>query len=131
MTLRSLRYVRHGRGSVRPYLRGPAGLPQFLVSVFDAIELEKHEFGPNSFPVELAIGDSVVVVEAGELPPDVNPWMGSVYVYVENADAVHARALSLGAKSISVRQDKPYRKRQGGFSDAAGNTWWVSTYRDN
>jgi PhnB protein len=126
----SLRYVRHGRGSVRPYVHGPAELPEFLATVFKAIELERHEFGPNSFHVELAIGDSVVVVEAGELPPGVTPWTGSVYVYVEDADAAHARALSLGAKSISAMQDKPYRERQGGFTDSAGNTWWVSTYRD-
>jgi uncharacterized glyoxalase superfamily protein PhnB len=71
--------VRHERGAVRPYLHGPMELPEFLKTVFGAVELERFEFGPQSVHVELAIGDSVVVVEAGDLPPDTTPWIGSVY----------------------------------------------------
>ena len=114
---------------MRPYLHGPAGLPDFLKSVFGAVELERFDFGPDSFHVELQIGDAVVVVEAGELPPDVAPWTGAVYVYVADVDAVHARALALGARLLAPVEDKPYDERQGGFIDAAGNTWWVASYR--
>jgi PhnB protein len=78
--------------------------------------------------VEMQIGDSTVVVEAGELPPDATPWIGSVYVYVPDVDLVYSRALELGATSLSSVQDKPYKERQGGFVDPAGNTWWVATY---
>lgn len=122
-------HVRHGRGSVRPYLYGPIDLPEFLRDVFGAVELERHEFGPRSFHVELRIGDSVLVVEAGELPEKIAPWRGSVYVYVEDADAAYARAVTLGAKPLAPVTDKPYHERQGGFLDAAGNTWWVATYK--
>jgi PhnB protein len=122
-------HVRHGRGAVRPYLHGPVDLPEFIRKVFGAVELERHEFGPKSFHVELAIADAVLVVEAGDLPPEVEPWTGSVCVYVEDADAVHAKALSLGARALAPMEDKPYRERQGGFVDAGGNTWWVSTYK--
>lgn len=122
-------HIRHGHAAVRPYLHGPIGLPEFLRRVFGAIELERFEFGPKSFHVEMQIGDSTVVVEAGELPPDVKPWLGSVYVYVEDVDAVHARALSLGGRQLAAVEDKPYGERQGGFIDAAGNTWWVATYK--
>jgi PhnB protein len=125
----SLSHVRHGLGSVRPYLHGPTGLPEFLEAVFAAQELERHEFGPESFHVELRIGDAVVVVEAGALPPEVAPWTGSVYVYVEDVDATYARALERGAKSIAPPADKPYAERQAGFADAAGNTWWIGSYR--
>lgn len=89
----------------------------------------RFEFGPQSFHVEMQIGDSTIVIEAGELPPDVKPWLGSVYVYVADVDAVHARALSLGARLLAAVEDKPYKERQGGFIDAAGNTWWVATYK--
>lgn len=122
-------HIRHGRGSVRPYLHGPMELPEFLRETFGAVELERHEFGPRSFHVEMLIGDSVLVIEAGELPSDVTPWQGSVYVYVEDVDTVFARALELGAKLLAPLQDKPYRERQGGFLDAAGNTWWVATHK--
>ena len=126
---RSLSHVRHQIGAVRPYLHGPIGLPEFITKVFGAVELERHEFGPQSFHIEMQIGDSVLVVEAGELPPDTKPWLGSVYVYVEDVDAVFARAVQLGARVLAPVTDKPYQERQGGFLDAAGNTWWVATYQ--
>jgi uncharacterized glyoxalase superfamily protein PhnB len=100
-----------------PYLYGPIELLEFVRQVFDAIELERFEFGPESFHVEMQIGDSTVVIEAGELPPDVKPWLGSVYVYVADADSVHAHALSLGARLLAAVEDKPYQERQGGFID--------------
>ena len=51
-------------------------------------------------------------------------WVGSVYVYVPNVDTVYARAMELGARSISELKDKPYNERQAGFVDVGGNTWW-------
>jgi PhnB protein len=123
-------HIRHGRGAIRPYLHGPVDLPEFLQQVFGAVELERFEFGPRSFHVELSIGDGTVVVEAGDLPPDVRAWTGVVYAYVDDADAVHAKALTLGARLLAPVQDKPYYERQGAFIDAGGNTWWVATYKE-
>jgi PhnB protein len=71
----------------------------------------------------------VLVIEAGVLPPGVSPWVGAIYVYVEDVDAVYTRALQLGAKPLAQLQDKRYQERQAGFLDIAGNTWWVATYR--
>jgi PhnB protein len=121
-------HIRQGRSSVRPYLHGPVDLPEFVGKVFGAAELERHEFGPQSFHVEMQLGDSVIVIEAGDLPADVKPWQGTVYVYVKDADAVFRRAVELGAKVLAPLEDKPYQERQGGFIDAAGNTWWVATF---
>lgn len=118
-------HIRNGFGAVRPYLHGPADLPQFLQQVFNATEIEANEGGPTL----LRICDGLVWVEAGDLPPSVSPWTGAVYVYVPDVEAVYARAITLGAKPISTPQDKPYAERQGGFVDPGGNTWWVSTYR--
>lgn len=123
------KHVRHGIGTVRPYIYGPVELLEFVQQTFDAVELERHEFGPRSFHVEMQIGDSVLVIEAGDLPPNVSPWMGTIYVYVEDVDAVYGRALKLGAKPLAQLEDKPYQERQAGFLDAAGNTWWIATYK--
>jgi PhnB protein len=121
-------HIRHGVGAVRPYLYGSLGLPDFLVRTFGAVVLEKAN-EDNGIHAELQIGDSVLVIEAGELPVGVTPWMASVYVYVEDVDAVYARAMSLGATSLAPPQDKPYSERQAGFTDETGNTWWVASYR--
>lgn len=120
----SLKHVHRGTGSVRPYLCGPLDLLAFIQGAFGAVLLESSEGGPTL----LQIGDSLLWVEAGELPPHIEPWVGSVYVYVENVDAVYARAVELGARSISPPEDKPYNERQAGFVDSGRNTWWVSTY---
>jgi uncharacterized glyoxalase superfamily protein PhnB len=77
----------------------------------------------------MQIGDSLLWIEAGDLQAHVSPWVGSVYVYVEDVDAVYGRALQLGARSIAPPEDKPYHERQAGFIDLGGNTWWCSTYR--
>jgi PhnB protein len=122
-------HIRHGRGSVRPYVHGPVELPGFLQRVFGAVVLERVQFDSGSSHVELRIGDSTIVVEAGKLPADVKPWNCSVYVYVDDVDTVHSKAIALGAKEIAPVEDKPYHERQGGFNDAAGNTWWVATYK--
>lgn len=120
----ALAHVHRGFGAVRPYLHGPSDLPSFLEKTFDAVVLERNEGGPTL----LQIGDSLVWVEAGDLPAHVAPWVGSVYAYVEDVDRVYARAIALGATSISAPEDKPYNERQADFVDAGGNTWWVSRY---
>jgi PhnB protein len=120
----ALTHVHKGFGTVRPYLHGPIDFPEFLENTFDAEVLEQNDEGPTL----LQVGDSLIWVEAGELPPHVASWVGSVYVYVEDVDTVYARAMEYGAKSISAPEDKPYNERQAGFIDAGGNTWWVSRY---
>lgn len=121
-------HVRDGHSCVRPYLCGPLSLPEFLTKVFDAKLVIQHDFDSSRRHVEMAIGDSIVVIEAGEFPAGATPWTGCVYVYVPDADAVHAKALALGAREKAPVEDKDYQERQGGFIDAGGNTWWVSTF---
>lgn len=125
------KHVRHGIGSVRPYLHGPVSLINFVTEVLGAKELERHEFGPDKFHVEMQVGDSVLVIEAGEYPHPMDALTNSVYVYVQDVDAVYEKAIQLGGKSISTPTDKPYRERQASFKDSAGNTWWISTYLGN
>ena len=121
-------HVRHGFATVRPYIYRPYELPEFLVAVFGASEIERHEAPDRrAAHVELAIGDGALVVEAGEMPPTVTPTEASIYVYVEDVDAVYQRALEEGANAISAPDDKPYGERGCGFV-AHGNTWWVATY---
>lgn len=125
----NLAHVRHGSGAVRPYLHGPVGLPAFLQEVFGAVEVERYDFGPESFHVEMKLADAFLIVEAGELPPDTPPWKGTNYVYVVDVDDTYARAIKAGATSLAEPVDKPYQERQCAFVDAAGNTWWVATYK--
>jgi PhnB protein len=121
-------YVRHGVGTARPYLYGNLELIEFVQQVFGAVELERSEFGPRSFHVEAAIGDSVVVLEVSD-PPHASAAPASVYVYVPDVDAAYGRALEAGATEIAPPEDKPYDERAAGVKDSFGNTWWIATYQ--
>ena len=121
-------YVRHGVGTARPYLYSNLDLIEFVQQVFGAVELERSEFGPDSFHVEAAIGDSVVVLEVSD-PPHASAAPASVYVYVPDVDAAYGRALEAGAEEIAPPEDKPYDERAAGVKDSFGNTWWIATYQ--
>jgi PhnB protein len=117
-----LSHVRHGRGAARPYIHAHADALEICKSAFNAEVLE--DMGGHT---ELAIGDSVIVIEVGETFPG-NPGPCSVYVYVPDVDTAYQRALEAGAHPLAEPTDKPYEERQAGVTDAFGNSWWVSTY---
>ena len=121
-------HIRHGRGAVRAYVYGPYELPEFLTDVLGAEVLERHDMGAKSAHVELQLGDSVLVVEAGDLPPDFTPTVASVYVYVEDVDAAYARSIEAGLQPVSEPEDKPYQERSAAIQDARGNVFYLSTY---
>jgi PhnB protein len=121
-------YVRHGVGTVRPYVYGNLDLIEFVQQVFGAVELERVALGARSFHVEAAIGDSVIVLEVGD-PSPASAAPASIYVYVPDVDAAYGRALEAGATEISP-PDKPYDERAAGVKDAFGNTWWIATYQE-
>jgi PhnB protein len=121
-----IRWVRHGKGTVRPFLYGNLDLIDFVEQVFGAAELERLAFGSNGLHLELAVGDSVMVLEVGDPPPHL-AVPASVYVYVADVDAAYGRALQLGALDIAPPEDKPYGERVAAVKDTSGNTWWIAT----
>lgn len=125
----SASYVRHGVGTVRPYLYGNLELVDFVQEVFGAVELERTPFSPTSFHIEAAIGDSVIVLEVSDRPHE-SAVPCSVYVYVPDVDAAYGRALEMGAVRVSAPENKPYNERAAGVRDRSGNIWWIATYGD-
>ena len=82
---------------------------------------------------ELRLGDSVLMI-ADEFPEYgcVAPREGagtpvSLHVYVDDADAVVARAARLGARIERPVEDKEYGDRRGDFVDPFGHRWLVAT----
>jgi uncharacterized glyoxalase superfamily protein PhnB len=56
------------------------------------------------------------------------PAPAFLYVYVEDADATHRRALEGGATSLETPRDTPYGDRRATVRDAWGNTWQIATH---
>ena len=120
------KHIRNGKGTVRAYIYGRLDLLDFAKKVFDAVELERNTVA-NGFHVEARIGDSVVVLVAMEQPYSA-ATRASIYVYVEDVDAVYKRALAAGATSLSGPTDQPYQERNAGVKDTFGNVWYIATY---
>jgi PhnB protein len=120
------KHIRHGVGSVRPYLYGRLDMLELVKRAFGAVELERLEAG-NGYHVEAKIGDSMVVMEVGD-PPHPGGTPASIYVYIDDVDAAYQRALAAGATSVAAPENKPYQERAAGIKDSFGNTWWIATY---
>src|SRR5215472_11904669 len=98
------KHIRHGSGSVRPYVYGNLDLPDLIKGAFDAEELERLPT-PGGFHIEAKIGDSMIVLEVGKFPPGASPTSASIYVYVTDVDIAYRNALEAGAISIGAPED--------------------------
>jgi PhnB protein len=120
------KHIRHGVGSVRPYLYGRLDMLELVKRAFGAVELEHLPVGKGAH-VEAKIGDSMIVMEVSD-PPHPSGKPASIYVYVDDVDAAYQRALAAGATSMTAPEDKPYQERAAGVKDSFGNVWWIATY---
>jgi PhnB protein len=122
-------YIPEGYHTVTPYLavNGAAKLLDFLKATFGAQEKEMMRRPDGTIGhAEVTIGNSVVML--GEAAGDFKPTPATLYVYVEDADAIYARALAAGATSIRPPETQFYGDRHGAVTDPVGNSWWIATH---
>jgi len=130
-------YIPEGYHHVTPYLvvAGAGKAIDFYKEVFGAVELSRMS-GPGDkvAHAELRVGDSLIMMA------DEFPEMGfhspvklggspvGMLVYVPDADAVFARAMSLGAKAHRPLENQFYGDRSGQIIDPFGHHWTISTH---
>jgi uncharacterized glyoxalase superfamily protein PhnB len=107
-------------------------LIDFLKKTFEAEELFRT--GPGSeggLHCEVRIGDSMLMVGGGGagMKWRGSPMPSAFHIYVPNCDATYARALEAGATSIDKPVDQAYGERSATVKDAAGNSWYIATYK--
>ena len=110
---------------------------EFYAAVFGATERMRFP-GPGGTIVhaEIQIGDSVVIIadEAPQLgtkapPPGGLPGSPAfLFIYVEDVDAVIARAAELGATVQRPAQDQFYGDRDGYIIDPFGHGWTIASH---
>ena len=74
-------------------------------------------------PVEVHIGDSLVMVSSGS---ERARFAAFLYVYVDDADAAFQRAVSAGATVIEEPLDTPYGDRRAMVRDPFGNLFQIA-----
>lgn len=118
-------------------VQGAAKALDFYAEVFGATERMRFP-GPDGTIAhsEIQIGDAVVIVEdealqRGTSAPPAGGLPGTpvfLFIYVEDVDAVVARAAALGATMRRAPQDQFYGDRDGFIVDPFGHGWVIATH---
>jgi len=126
-----------GYPRLSPYLgvKDAAAAIDFYRDVLGATERMRMP-GPNNTVghAELQLGDSILMLadesaEFGNLSPSsVGGTPVGLTLYVEDVDAVYAKALESGATAIKPPEDQFYGDRSGSFLDPFGHKWHVMTH---
>jgi PhnB protein len=131
--------VPEGYHTVTPYLIVNAGAKalDFYARAFGAIERLRIDAGGKIGHAEITIGDSCVMLadehpEIGALgPTTVGGSPVSLHLYVEDVDAVVARAVAAGATLVRPVADQFYGDRVGGVADPFGHRWFIATHKED
>jgi len=126
-----------GYHGITPYLiiKGAAAAIDYYKKAFGATELMRMPQADGRVGhAELKVGDAVFML-ADEFPEmqTVGPaTLGNTSVglllYVENADTVFDKAVSLGAKVKKPMADQFYGDRSGTLLDPFGHRWTISAH---
>ena len=136
----SVKPIPDGYHSVTPYLicQGAAAAIDYYVQAFGAVELFRMP-GPDGriMHAEIKIGDSPVMLtdEMPEMgicsPHTLKGTPVSLMIYVEDVDAVFARALTAGVTVMRPIQDQFYGDRTGTLIDPFGHVWTIATHKED
>jgi uncharacterized glyoxalase superfamily protein PhnB len=126
---RSVKPIPDGSHTITPYLvvEGIPKLIEFLKAAFGAQEeyrMPRPDGGVAH--AEVKIGDSKLMMGS-----PMGEWKAkpcSLYLYVEDVDAVYQRAIQAGGTSVREPSDQFYGDRTGGVIDPCGNYWGIATH---
>jgi len=120
-------YIPPGFNTVTPYffVENAEAFVGFLVHGLGGTEVCRT-MRPNGLVANLQVQIGTSTVMVSEATENYRAMAGAYYLYVENADASMARALTHGAVLEMEVGNMPYGDRQGGVKDPHGNIWWIS-----
>ncbi|HYW43427.1 MAG TPA: VOC family protein [Bryobacteraceae bacterium] len=122
-----------GYRTITPYLvaADAAALIDFVKQTFSGEEKFRTVGSAGGIHCEMLVGDSMLMIGGGGpgLSFSREAMPTALHIYVEDTDAVYRRALEAGAESIGEPADHEYGERGAGVKDAAGNFWYIATYK--
>jgi|SRR5680860_88162 len=121
-------YRPDGFGTVNGYLfaENPKELIGFLKKAFYAEEINRSTNSKNGdiANVILKIESSCFMISQAR--GQFLDMRTAFYLYVNDVDEIHERAVDNGAKVEFEPADMDYEDRQSGIIDPSGNYWWIS-----
>ena len=134
------RPIPDGYRAITPYLivAGGAKALAFYMRAFGAVERDRMSDRSGRIRhAEIVIGDSHVMLadedpEIGALgPATIGGSPVSLHLYVEDVDAVVAKAVAAGATLTRPVADQFYGDRVGGVTDPFGHYWFIATHKED
>lgn len=133
----NIRPIPVGFRTVTPALivKGAAEAIEFYKKAFRATEVRRHEMGGHIGHAEIKIGDSLIMLsdefpQMGAVGPrSIGGTPVSLYLYVEDVDAVFRQAMAAGAKAVMPVEDMFWGDRYGLLEDPFGHRWSVATHK--
>jgi PhnB protein len=133
--------IPEGYHTVTPYLavKNAADAIEFYKRAFGAQEVERMP-GPGGQGVmhaELKIGDSRVMLSdefpgsGCSSPQSIGGTTCQLFLYVDDVDAAHKKAVAAGAKSTMAVADMFWGDRYGKVSDPFGHQWGMATHKED
>jgi PhnB protein len=129
-----------GYHTATPYLivGDAARAIEFYKQAFGAVDVMRMDGPPGKIGhAEIRIGDSPIML-ADEFPScgtrspeSLGGSPVSIHLYVEDVDAVFARAVAAGATTVRPVEDQFYGDRTGGLKDPFGHVWHVGTHKED
>jgi PhnB protein len=129
--------IPEGYHTITPYLavEDAAGAIEYYKKAFGARERGRMDApGGKIGHAELEIGDSLVMLsdpfpQASTKPPnEIGGATSSVFMYVEDVDAVVKQAVDAGATIVMEPEDQFWGDRFGTIKDPFGQIWGIATH---
>ena len=122
-----------GYHTVTPYLvaQDADAVIDFVKQTFGGEETFRAVGSAGGYHCEVRVEDSVLMIGGGgkELSWKGESMLGAFHVYVRDCDAAYQRALQAGGKSLMAPADQEYGERTASVIDAAGNHWYIATFK--
>jgi PhnB protein len=129
--------IPEGYNTVTPYLAvdDATAAIEYYTKVFGAKETVRMD-GPEGMiaHAELDIGDSKIMLsdpfpQASTKPPkELGGTSASIFMYVEDVDAIVKKAVDAGATITMEVQDQFWGDRYGSIKDPFGHAWSIATH---
>jgi PhnB protein len=134
---RAAKPVPEGYHTITPQLSldNAAQMIDWYKNAFGAKELSRS-VGPDGkiMHAELQIGNSRIMVNdvmKGKGPKEFGGSPSSMWMYVEDSDALFKRAVEAGATVEMPLADQFWGDRGGAVADPNGYTWWIATRKED
>lgn len=121
--------VPDGYHTVTPYLvvADVRKLLDFVTKAFDAeVKFQMPHPSGGIAHAEFRIGNSMIM--CGMSSDQHPPLPAMLYLYVNDVDAVFAKAVAAGGEVVMPVTNQFYGDRSGGVKDANGIQWWMATH---